>query len=203
VRTPTRHDHVAPPTERALTSALIGHLSRQNDDGETLIASQRDICWREGRIDVIVVNGSLSGFEIKSGRDSLRRLPRQVDLFGRVLDYATLVCHERHTGHATDLLPDWWGLIVATAHSAGVEFDILRPPEPNPMVHPYELARMLHVDELIAELAIVRRLKGISTLRQADLAWLLADLTRPDEMRLLVRKRLRQRPSWRAAASRT
>ena len=54
----------------------------------------------EARIDMAVLNGAFAGYEIKSERDTLRRLPGQVTAYSKVLDYCTLVVATRHASHA-------------------------------------------------------------------------------------------------------
>ena len=189
--------------EREIQQRLVPVLRGENPGDGTLIACQRDICWRQGRVDVLVVNGALSGFEIKSRRDSLARLPRQADLYSRVLDYATVVCPARHLDGADAIIPAWWGLREVALRDEEVTIEIVREPLPNPWVLPHDLVRLLYHDELYAELVRVRGMRRISRMRQAEMAWLLVELTELDELRRIVRERLRQRPSWRAAALRT
>lgn len=189
--------------ERTIRERLVPVLRAENPGDETLIACQRDICWREGRLDVVVVNGALSGFEIKSRRDSLARLSRQANLYSRVLDYATLICDERHLDAADAIVPAWWGLRKVVTRGDDLAIKVVREPEVNPWVLAHDLARLLYHDELYAELAGVRGLPRISRMRQAEMAWLLVELTELDELRRIVRARLRQRPSWRAAGLRT
>ena len=43
------------------------------------------------RVDIAVINGHIRGVEIKAEADSLERLPRQVEAYGRVVDRATLI----------------------------------------------------------------------------------------------------------------
>jgi hypothetical protein len=187
---------------REIQEHLVPILRAETSADDTLVVCQRDICWREGRIDVVVVNGALSGFEIKSRRDSLARLPRQADLYSRVFDHATLVCDARHLDAAEDIVPAWWGLRKVLTRGAEIAIEVVRQPVLNPWVLPHDLARLLYHDELYAELAGVRGLRRISRMRQAEMAWLLVELTELEDLRRIVRERLRQRPSWRAAALR-
>ena len=60
-----------------------------------------------------VVNGSLKGFEIKSDRDTLKRLGRQSEIYSKVFDTITLVTSECHLTPALDLIPAWWGIEIA------------------------------------------------------------------------------------------
>jgi hypothetical protein len=194
---------VAIMNEREIQQRLVPVLRGENPGDGTLIACQRDICWRQGRVDVVVVNGALSGFEIKSRRDSLARLPRQADLYSRVLDYATVVCPAHHLDDADAIIPAWWGLRKVASRDEEVTIEVVREPLANPWVLPHDLVRLLYHDELYAELVRVRGMRRISRMRQAEMAWLLVELTEVDELRRIVRERLRQRPSWRAAALRT
>ena len=187
--------------ERAIAARLVPMLLAEQHPA-TLIAEQRDICWREGRLDVVVVNGSLSGYEIKSRRDSLARLPRQAELYSRVLDFATLVCASGHTALAQRLVPEWWGLWEVGEADDRIEIRPARQAEANPDVRTHDLVRLLLHDELYAELVYVRKFPGVSRLRQPEMAALLVGETTLDELREIVRRRLGQRPSWRAAARR-
>src|SRR5690348_12382197 len=86
--------------------------------GQTLFVDELGLCGQV-RVDVAVVNGALSGYELKSENDTLRRLPTQVEVYSRVLDFATLVVAKKHAGHARAGLPSWWGLIEAESAADG------------------------------------------------------------------------------------
>lgn len=77
-------------------------------DDSTFVLDELGLC-QQVRVDVAVINGRMSGYELKSERDTLRRLPAQIDVYSRVLDFATLVVAQKHHDHALPLLPDWWG----------------------------------------------------------------------------------------------
>ena len=65
------------------------------------------------RIDIAVINGFMHGYEIKSDSDTLERLPGQMNEFNAVFDKMTLVVGKRHLYDAINIIPDWWGIIVA------------------------------------------------------------------------------------------
>lgn len=93
----------------------------------------------------------MDGFEIKTDRDTLRRLPRQVAAYGRLFDRCSVVAAEKHHDAAAAILPSWWGL--TTVHvNGGVSFTEVRKPRPNPVVDPEILVRLLWKDEAIAAL---------------------------------------------------
>ena len=96
---------------------------RHEGEEDVVFMEELGLCRGEVRVDVAVVNSALHGYEIKSDRDSLRRLSNQVVLYGRVLDRATLVVGERHADDASALVPEWWALLRARVTSAGIVFD--------------------------------------------------------------------------------
>jgi len=59
-------------TKRALFAQHMG-------DAETVILEELGIQHGLSRIDLAVVNGELNGFELKSDKDTLARLPEQAE----------------------------------------------------------------------------------------------------------------------------
>jgi hypothetical protein len=102
------------------------------------------------RVDLAAVNGSLHGFEIKSDRDSLRRLARQVDLYSQVLDRATLVVGERLAPFATSLVPAWWGVVRVSSEPRGLQFTNVRRSKLNPRWNARVLAELLWSAQALA-----------------------------------------------------
>jgi hypothetical protein len=112
---------------------LAVDLRRWHLDRNTLFVDELDLGGLV-RVDIAAVNGALWGYEIKSAHDTLRRLPTQVEVYSKVLDYAALVVAECHHDHALDLLPDWWHVYVAAADRNGVSLVLSRPGTRNPQV---------------------------------------------------------------------
>ena len=134
--------------DAAIRSALRIRLrEEQAPDSETAIIDELGLCRGRVRIDVTVVNGLLHGYEIKSDRDSLRRLRKQVDVYGKVLDRATLVVGDRFLRVAPDLVPAWWGLLHAHAEGEKPGFRVLRAAEENPQRDPLALVELLWCDQ--------------------------------------------------------
>jgi hypothetical protein len=99
------------------------------------------------RADLAVIGRSIDGFEIKTERDTLRRLPRQIDAYGRLFDRCSVVVAEKHCEEAAALLPAWWG--ITTIHvNGGVSFTEIRQPKRNPAVDPEILVRLLWKEEV-------------------------------------------------------
>jgi hypothetical protein len=103
------------------------------------------------RADLAVIGRSMDGFEIKTERDTLRRLPRQVAAYGRLFDRCSVVVAEKHRDDAQVMLPAWWG--ITTVHvNGGVSFTEIRKARSNPAVDPEILVRLLWKEEAVIAL---------------------------------------------------
>lgn len=101
------------------------------------------------RADVAVVGATIDGFEIKTERDSLKRLPRQADAYARIFDRCHVVLAQRHVERALEMLPPWWGALII---EDDLSFTMLRGPEVNSGVDPETLIRLLWRNEAYAAL---------------------------------------------------
>lgn len=155
-----------------------------------------DVGQGSARIDLAVIGHQMDGFEIKSDRDTLERLPRQAEEFGRVFDRLTLVGSPRHVARAEHLLPAWWGLSLISPGSRRVV--VVRPASANPGVEPTYRLRLLWRDEVLQALAErgERRRRGT----RQHLSRALSAVASPDEVRDLVCRAIRSRSDWRAAS---
>jgi hypothetical protein len=143
------------------------------------------------RADVAVIGRRMDGFEIKTERDTLKRLPRQVVAYGRLFDRCTAVVAERHLDHAEDIVPDWWG--ITTVHINGaIAFTSVRKPRPNPALDPEILVRLLWRDEVVGALVAL----GHAPDKKASRGSLWTELLRSaslQQLRSAVRTALLQR----------
>lgn len=67
------------------------------------------------RADLVMANGKLSAFEIKSEKDTLERLDGQLATYMRLFEQVTVVCAERHKAGVEERVPDGVGVWVLTA----------------------------------------------------------------------------------------
>ena len=104
------------------------------------------------RADLVLVGKTMSGYEIKTERDTLRRLPRQAAAYGRVFDACSIVTAERHLAAALDIIPDWWGVIAYVNHDQPPAFSQVRAASLNVTLDPETLVRLLWRDEVRAAL---------------------------------------------------
>lgn len=178
--------------------ALHRRLAHEHpEDDSTYVFDELGLC-QQVRVDVAVINGRMSGYELKSERDTLRRLPAQVDVYSRVLDFATLVVAEKHHDHALPLLPDWWGVLLASPDGNGsVALTEVRAASENPHQDAFALAQLMWRDEALAILAARGVDRGVRT-KARHYVWRRISESIPlEELREIVRTTLKERQGWR------
>ena len=178
--------------DREVRELLKRHLLTTNLGHPSVILDELGLCQGNVRVDVAVVNGELSGFEIKSPADTLARWPKQRRLYSKVVDRAWLVAPEKTIGRAK--VPEWWGLIKIVQTQDRLGLRVVRESGLNPRPDAYSIARLLWRDEAIDALDGLGLSRGVRTKRRA-LAWRrLADQAPLDYLRAAVRAALKVRP---------
>jgi hypothetical protein len=178
-----------------IRAALRVHLEQAHASG-TLIRDELGLCLGDTRVDIAVIGETLSGFEIKSDRDRLDRLPGQIDRYGRVLDYATLVCAPRHQDKATAILPQWWGVWVAENRDEMVTLTAVREAKRNPSPDPYTVAQLLWRDEAMAVLRSRDLHRGLSSGTRFRLWERMAETMTLAEIQQAVHSAITARQEW-------
>jgi hypothetical protein len=182
---------------------LRAHLRELHfGEPDTRIIDELDVCNGAARIDVAVINGKLTGWEIKSPRDNLNRLPGQVDYYSRICDEAWLLSDSTHLEQTGSIVPAWWGLMLLTDTAGEVQLVIQRPPLSNPHVNPLALAQLLWRNEVINLLAEggVDATSLRRTPRGALWETLISTLTIA-ELQEAVRNTIKSRQRWRKSAN--
>lgn len=176
--------------------ALLERLAADHaGDPGTRVWPEMSLCLGEARVDVGVVNGALSGFEIKSARDRLDRLPRQRGVYERCLDFITIVVEERWSAKLDAHVPEWWGVIVASEENGVPVLTDVRAAASNPSVEAFAVAQMLWRDEAAALVEARGIRSATSKLTRWELWDLLVEHLPLDELREAVRDHLRARPA--------
>lgn len=173
-------------------------LAEHRNDRNTLVLDELGLCQGAVRADVAVVNGSLAGFEIKSDRDTLERLPRQVEIYERVFDYVTLIVGKKHATGISKKIPSYWGIVVVSGSAAGLSLKTRRTAKRNKKVDPYAVARLLWREEALEMLARHELDKGLRSKPRRELWQALATGLATEELSDEVRKTLRARADWRS-----
>jgi hypothetical protein len=167
------------------------------------VVDEVDLKHGAARVDLMVVNEWLHGYEIKSDRDTLSRLPGQVTVFNAVLDRVTLVTGWRHASAAMQVVPAWWAVTLAERGSRGaLRFITLRHGLRNPAPDPNALVGLLWKDEVLALLRCLGRERTPSRVRRAMLyRELVAATPNYSALRAVVCSGLKQRANWRLGES--
>jgi hypothetical protein len=173
-------------------------MLREQHSGEpdTRIVEEMGVWSGSVRIDIAVINGELSGFELKSDRDTLERLPFQADLYSRVFDRVSIVAGARHASKAFAQVPRWWGRMIAHPTPEGVDLELVQTSELNPAREPYLIAELLRKDEVLAALEERGLAAGWRSKKVRLLHERLSQLLDIDELTNCVRQALKQRDGW-------
>jgi hypothetical protein len=177
--------------DRDVRAVLLQDLQARTEENPRRLIQEFWIPLSHERVDVVEVNGLLSGFEIKSARDTLTRLPRQAAAFSAVLDQVSLICDARHLAAAEELIPVWWGIVVVEGEEDVVLLRSLRLPGLNPSPDQEARLRLLWKAELESAL----RGLGVRPARmdRAEMRQALREHATPTQLAAIVRAALRDR----------
>jgi hypothetical protein len=142
------------------------------------------------RADLVVVNGELSAFEIKSDVDSLARLDAQINAYAHVFDRAAIVTTERHAQNTMRRIPEWWAAHVICAKDMIIR--TIRNGKINKKTNSISTLYLLHRSELNA-LAISNGIDMDRSERRHDLIIRIAKFVNKGNLRAGVRDALKAR----------
>lgn len=181
-----------------IRAALVAQvLTAHVRDPDTLVRHELGICAGRRRVDIAVINGEITGWEIKSDEDTLSRLSGQVDAYGQVLDRATLVTTPRWVDRAIEQIPQWWGVTVAEQVDDIVVLHPQRSPVDNSSgLNPMSLAQLLWREEALDELRQRQQARGLSSKARHYVWERLTEVVSLEELRGIVRQRLKARSEW-------
>ncbi|MGL5220719.1 MAG: sce7726 family protein [Plesiomonas shigelloides] len=173
-------------------------LKDHHKDPHTLIIDEFTMNLGASRADIAVINGIMHGYELKSQRDNLLRLPSQIEHYSSIMDKVTLVVSECHAESAINMIPDWWGVkIVTQGLRNGIHLKTIRTDRKNPNVNKLSLAMLLWKDELLLILEQLGKERGLKSKPRRVLWSILADTLSINELRSTVRETLKARKDWR------
>lgn len=153
------------------------------------------------RADLAVLNGISHGYEIKSDRDTLLRLPQQVEAYNAVFERATLVVASRHLSAARDIIRPWWGIVrVECRPLSGIHLERIRQSRPNPAPDSEAIAALLWRPEALYLLSSLGLDSGVRSKSMPFLVARLAQRIDPERLAAFVRQAIRARGDWRSAA---
>ncbi|EMQ0911042.1 sce7726 family protein [Klebsiella oxytoca] len=173
-------------------------LKEHHKDPDTLIIDEFVMNLGASRADITVINGLMHGYELKSKSDNLLRLPAQVEFYSSIMDKVTLVVSDCHAAAAEKIIPDWWGVKIATEGSRNaVHLRTLRLNRMNQNVDKVALAMLLWKDEMLSILAAQGLERGLKSKPRRVLWAMVAECMETHQLRDEVRMRLKARTNWR------
>ena len=186
--------------DRDVRESVWSRLENEHaGDGDTLMLDELGILNGATRVDIAVVNGEMAGFELKSEKDTLERLPAQRDLYNLVLDRVSLVVAETHRKEALEIIPDWWGVWIAHPITKGrVEVSQEREARVNQMLDAETICSFLWRDEALAILERIGEVRGVKSKPREVIYRRLSEVMPLDAVRREVRTALKVRKGWRA-----
>ena len=170
-------------------------LKRFISDPNSKLVDELDLPITKSRIDIAVLNGHLHGFEIKSDKDTLNRLPHQIAGYTKVFDYVTVVTGNKHHTKVLELLPKWVGLKVCLRTKNTYKVVTIRKPSYNRNKEGFFLAKLLwrkEVEKILKDENIAFRKK--STLWK--LSEILGSSLPITKLSRIVRETLKSREDW-------
>jgi hypothetical protein len=179
---------------------LIPFVRLEHATSDLILFEEFALYGGANRADVAALNGISHGYEIKSARDTLVRLPRQVDAYNAVFERATLVSSPKHLEAALKLIPVWWGIVEVREDNSLLCLQRVRDSEPNPSPDGIAIASLLWRPEALNLLASLGLDKGIRSKNMEHIIERLAVELPPERLARYVREALRARGDWKAAA---
>jgi hypothetical protein len=164
----------------------------------SIVISELGLCNHRVRVDVAVINGFVSGYEIKSEADTLERLPVQAEWYSRTLDRVCMVVAPKFISKIERNIPQWWGIRCAIPEGDVINIEIIREEQENQGHDPYCVAQFLWREEALQVLAEYNLDIGLKN-KPRHIVWerLAAELP-IDCLREEVRLKLKCRENWRA-----
>ena len=199
-----RGQHFLLTNDQVIRTALKKSLEEQcSGHIDTKVIEELGIIHGEARVDIAVVNGIIHGYELKSDKDTLNRLPGQIKVYNAVLDRVTLVVGKSHLQEAIRIIPEWWGITVAKKISSGgdVAFYNIRGADDNPnQDRAVAMAALLWRQEALSILEKLGAADGFRSKTRSVIYKRLAEVLESDVLYRTVRDHLRSRLNWRSGA---
>lgn len=176
--------------------ALTSHLLRSGRSASTT-GFLEELKVRGGQVWADLVDvPDMHCYEIKSERDSLKRLIGQGTQYACVFDHVTLVAAERHLKKALPILPNWWGVMVVPDSPVG-EFKQLRAASRNTLHEPEMLVTLLDHAECLEILSDLDPARGWKSKSLYQLQGRIAGLVSVTRLKCIVRDSLARRAAAR------
>ena len=138
------------------------------------------------RVDIATINKDyFCGYEIKSDKDTLNRLPTQILVYGYVFDKITIVVGK--SKYSKIVVRDFWGIMVAEDRNGKIVLTKKKNPKLNKNINKRWLSHKLWRSDIVNILKKKDLYKGRSQYWRGDLLEILMKNTSLNELRYFVR----------------
>lgn len=173
----------------------LQHLDRFNREN-CLLFDELGIMQGSSIVDLAMITPTyFQAYEIKSGEDTLARLPNQIKKYNLVFDYISIILEEDHYFSAKRLIPPFWGVIIARKVRDVVSFEQVRHPTFNTNTTAESISQLLWKDE-VYEILKTAKIKGISKLSKPKLWKVLVEHFTKEQIRQHVWIAMKKRSEW-------
>jgi hypothetical protein len=185
--------------DKDIREVLLRSLrAKYRGDSNTFIVEEFGLCQGDARIDIAVINGAIYGFEIKSEKDTLRRLAGQESYYNEVFDYVTVVASTPHIKNIKRQIPEWWGLQEVQHTGKYLKLVKKRACRKNGNVNSQSLVQLLWREEAFEILKRHNIQQGLSGKPRRILWARLAETLTLKELSSEVRSKIKKRQHWRS-----
>ncbi len=193
-----RHRHPATSDHDIRSVLLQKRLRKLKSCPNTLVIEELGLAHAKSRIDIAVINGYIHGYEIKSAKDSLDRLCKQIDIYSQTLQKLTIVAASRHLEDVLAAVPDWCGVIEAKqGPKGGIALIVARSARSNLDINPIMMAHLLWRSEVVQLLLQIGYAPRELRRPRKQLYEMLCEVLKPCEITAAIRTFMVQRQVWR------
>lgn len=169
------------------------------EEPDTVIINELDVCAGISRADIVVVNGKIHGYEIKSKQDNLGRLPGQIESYNRVFNTMTIVTYKSHLKKIRSIVPKWWGIKCIYEEDGNIILKNVRKPKENSNINIQNVAMLLWKDEMIDLLLSYSDItRGYKSKTRFELSYMIQQNINSNIVQEYVRNVLKNRTDWKA-----
>jgi hypothetical protein len=173
-------------------------LKSANGSDDTIVINELGLKNGVIRADIAVLNGKMIGYEIKTERDTLKRLPAQVTAYSEVFDKAFIITTRKHLKQVKELIPQWWGIYEIIENACGsYSFKRRRSGSCNESQNAFTIAQLLWKAEALEIAKDLLQTNVKPTITKKEIYQTICDGCCRKELSKIVIQYLKQRDNWR------
>ena len=176
--------------DREIRDKLLKNL--RSDKNNIKVINELDL--HRAIIDIATIDKKyFCGYEIKSDKDNLSRLPLQMQIYDWVLDKITIVIGESKLSEVNSIIPDFWGIIIARNEDGKINLIEKKKSKLNKYISKNWLSMKLWRSDIVDILKTKDLYKGRSNYYRDELLGILMENISLNELRYYIRNILIKR----------